>query len=653
MDIMKINPKKMNIMKMLKVNPNLIYWLFLTIYILGGLTATVMSIIYNYNKEYVGIAFLFGAFVAILLKHKYNYLEIKENIVKENHVNLFKISIMAYCVLFVMLIFIFLNSQQQYYLPLEYFIAVFLISSIILSQILLKPQLSNTYEKIILLEIFLLSTVVFSSFLFLFPSPYGNDAPYHVRFIENSINAGFLTGEGQYENYPLFHLLFIYIVELCKIENFKAVQFILLVVQNIVILLGFVLTKKLFNNSKIALIVSLFLLFAPYISEPKYFYFPGAFTSILFMLCIFLIFNPKITSLKYSILLILSFIALIIAHPMTPVILIAALIIFLTTSKFNITGEKNSTSTPKKITLTSILLVLTVTISWWMKPSNVSTKDLFSYSILSIKNAIESVDYTAVGRATLAPIINQWTIISSDLGFIILLTLAIVGAIYILSNFASNPSKYKDFKINSIHLAIITLIFIPIPYILAIIYPQSLPNRWFPFIEIFACIFAGFSSLIIFNSISLNKIKYTYILGLAGLIFLLVSSPIANPNSHIYAQDISTRSALTYSEIDASQFINQYSNITTVKGNAKYITFITQAQFSNFIDPGNSSTYNAGLVILRNYDIEKGFTIPLFGSKNKLLDNIYPPKEFFEFLDNSNEVYSNGNLKMYYNGAKP
>lgn len=623
-------------MNKIKHNPKLTFRLFLALYILGGLVATSLSIIYQYNKEYVGIAFLIGALVAVLLK--YNHKNAENEIYKERFTNLFKISIVIFVVLCFMLIYVFMNSLAQYYLPLEYFIIIFLISGVILSQILLINELETFKEKIIFLEIIFMGIIVSSVFLFLFPSPYGNDAPYHVEFINNSINAGFLIGQGQYQNYPIFHLLFIYIVELCKIENFKIVQFILLIVQSSFLLFGFMLTKKIFN-SKIALITILVLSFAPYISQPKYFYFPGAFTAILFLLSLYLVFYPKNISPSYSLLILISFLTIIFAHPLTPVILIAALVLLFFTSKFQ--------SNKEKISITALLLILIVTVSWWMKPSGIAAKDLFSYSILSIKNAVETVDFTAVGRATLAPLINQNALISADLGSILLIALAITGSLYLIGSYAYNPAKYKDFKINSTYLAVITLIFIPIPYILTIVYPLSLPNRWFPFIEIFASIFAGFAIYVIFNNIRINKAKYGAIIGASFLIFLLVSNPVINPNSHLYSKELSVRTALTTSEIDSSIFINQYSNASIVKGNSKYIAFINpNAQSSNYIDPDNSTSIN-GLVVLRNYDMDKGFTIPLFGAKNKLLDTIIPSHTFYDTISHFNEIYDNGNLTMY------
>jgi hypothetical protein len=628
--------KKINIIS----NPKLLFKVFLIIYFIGGLTATILSLTYNYNKEYVGMAFVIGSLISLVLFIKFNYLNLEKDFFHQSIFtsSIFKLSIILYSILCMSLLYIFSVSLDQYYLPLEFFIIIFLISGIIVSQILLNNKLNNLYEKFILFEIIFLNIIVFYSFIFLFPSPYGNDAQYHVEFIKNSINAGYLIGEGIYQNYPVFHFLFIFLSQICKIENFKFIQFILLFVQSIIMIFWFLLTKKVFNT-KIGLISTLIFSFAPYVSQSKFFYFPSSFTALFFVIILFFIFYNEKISLNYSLLLIILLMAVVFSHPMIPIILSLALLVILLTSKFQLDKEK--------ITLNIILLFLITTVGWWMKPSDITASDLFTYSIMSIKNAIEKSDYYSVGSATLAPLMNKWAIISSDLGFILLICLSIIGSLFVLGN-VINSIKYKNYNRNALYLAILTLVFIPIPYVLTIVYPQSLPNRWFPYIEILASVFASCSIYIFFNLLIKNKFKYIPILATAGLIFLLISNPVINPNSQLYANELSTRSALTNSEIDASNFIYQYSNVTGIKGNSKFISvIIPKSGMKNYVNPEKQDTYSQGLLVLRNYDIEKGFTIPLFGAKNKLLEKIYPNAEFYKFVNRSNEVYNNGNLFIY------
>lgn len=98
-------------------------------------------------------------------------------------------------------------------------------ASLILIQILFSKNLSKYKQYYILIEIFVLSILLSYSFLFLFPSPYGNDASYHVGFIQSILNTGTIGNYfAQYTNYPIFHLLFVFITYMTGIHDFKVIQ---------------------------------------------------------------------------------------------------------------------------------------------------------------------------------------------------------------------------------------------------------------------------------------------------------------------------------------------------------------------------------------------------------------------------------------------
>jgi len=160
--------------------------------------------------------------------------------------------------------------------------------------------------------------------------------------------------------------------------------------------------------------------------------------------------------------------------------------------------------------------------------------------------------------------------------------------------------------------------------------------------------FAGVAILLIFQKLS--KYKFITVLISAITIFFMITSPIVNPNNQLYAKELSGRSALIQSEIEAAEFIN-WLNPREIHANSKYIYFINMnyGDYKNLINPDKPDTYRSGLVILRNYDLEKGFTIPLFGAKGKLLEVIYPSEEFYKFLNNSIKMYENGEVRIYYN----
>ena len=170
-----------------------------------------------------------------------------------------------------------------------------------------------------------------------------------------------------------------------------------------------------------------------------------------------------------------------------------------------------------------------------------------------------------------------------DLGWVILSFLGIVGAFYGLKKMAKNE-KSKNEKI---YFFIITLILIPLPYVLTIIYPQSMPDRWFPFVGLFIGISASFGIFTIFKHSGRKKLASIFLVSFVMIgIFFNITTPIVNPNGQIYAKELSGRSGLTSPELDSVNFLNDYSNSENVKSNSKYLALAyPNSNQNNFINP--------------------------------------------------------------------
>ncbi|WP_234394479.1 hypothetical protein [Thermococcus piezophilus] len=383
---------------------------------------------------------------------------------------------------------------------------------------------------------------------------------------------------------------------------------------------------------------------SPHVLQPRYMYFPSSFTVIFFIFIVYLILSTQPT-LKSYILLVIALIVTLFSHPLIPLILIFTFSVILATSKL----LKISKMT---LSRSIILFFVILTLTKWMMSTSSGETSFFELFILSVKHALTSEE-TFITSATLAPLYTWSDIILYDLGMVILMFWGIVGGFYILSSHLDRrrtedyPKKEKIKK--SSLLSIFALLFIPLPYILTVLYPQSLPSRWFPFIEIIMSIFGSVGIIITSQILSKRNFQYVASLITCILVFFMITSPIVNPNSQIYATKLSNRQALTESEIYSGLFLNSL-HINEVHANSKYLIFVNTslARPENFINPKNPNTYKSGLVVIRNYDLQKGFTIPLFGAKGKLLEIIRPSKQFYNFLRNSNKIYENGEVRVYF-----
>lgn len=620
------------------------YALLLT-YFTGGLLATILSYLYNWNREHIGLVFFLGAFYGLFLsRYSSNLYVLQEKKETGGCISRFyKITLMLFiCILFTSIL-MFINFKRFYYLPINYFFIISIIGFIISIQISINRILSKTEIYLTLLEIIIFSTLISASFLFLFPGPYGNDSSYHIAFIKRVIDLGNIDSyPGNYQNYPIYHILFVSTILITGIDNIKIIQFIIAIIQILFSVFLFIIIKKLFNE-KVALFSTLFALLAPHLIQPRYMFFPCSFTVIFFVFIIYLLFNMKSKTVTLSSVLITVFVITVFSHPLSPAILIITIITIFVILKF-IKLEAI------KLSGITILLMSTFTLSWWMRSID-GTQDLFGWLISSVRNALETLDYTAVTRATLGPLYSWNDVFLYELGISILIFLGIIGAFYSLKTIVTMKKlTHNNEKI--LVLSIVTLLLIPVPYLLAMIYPQSLPDRWFPFVEVFVSIFAGVSVVDFTHKLSKCKLRPLAFSIPFMLIFFMITSPIVNPNNQIYAKAFSDRSVLMESEIISGNFAKSYCISDYIRGNTKYIFYIYEKTYmrDKILDPREPKTYNDGIIIIRNYDLEKGFMIPLFGAKGLLLEVVPPTEYFLEYLSMiPNKIYSSSSTTMYCN----
>ncbi len=610
-----------------------IYHVFILIYIISGIASAYLSYTHKLNREHIGVIFIIGSILSFYVSRNFPPISEKYQNIKSWPEYFFKISLIVWISLAILAIIIFSYYRQNYYLPLIYFLAISLMATIISMQILIPKNLSKFIVIIIFSEIIILSTILNASFIFLFSSPYGNDSLIHIGYISSILNTGNIESyghAGQYHEYPLYHILFAETIMLSKIDNNMALL-VFGLIQIIILLFVLIMSQRLFNI-KAGLLSVLIISLATYLLIPKYTHFPGSFAIIFFMIFLyFLLFRSEpIFSILVSNLII--FIGLQFIHPLIPIIIIFTIFIV-------VFGKKIFKLSDIKIKNSFIFFNIILMLYQWMR--------LTKGGILAIiSGSIKSIFEGSVTQATLSQFYSRIDIILYELGYIILVLLGIVGALVYLKSF----EKKVRIQEKGILLSIITLTFVPLPYFLALIFPNSLPARWFPYIEVLVGIFAG--GILTAYYKDLSKYKFMIFIIMSILIFFLITSPIANPNSQLYSKDLSTRSGLTISEEEGITFAKTNYGNNSVRGNSKYTYFFYEFypnDTKRIIDPRDNKTFSDGLLMIRDYDMDKGFTIPLWGKKGLLYDIVYPTPQFLNDLSAKKKIYDSQSVNMYLN----
>jgi hypothetical protein len=654
-----------------------IYKLSLAVYAIGGISAIILSVLKGLNREDVGFAFLLATvLLAILI-----YLSKRHDPILRSEKNtLFYISIIAWPLIFLVSAYFLFGSFQNYYLSLGYFLSIAALTLIISYQILSTVKFTRLKVYTILAEIIILSFYLGASLISLYPAPLGNDAVVHEPFISSIVSSGNLQSDqyaGHYQNYPIYQLTFVDIMLISGV-SIDSAELVLLLIQIGFTIFIYLIVKKIFSQ-RIALTAFLLINFSSQLITPRYSYYPSNFFIILFMILIFILLyfnknntlinivgnndhaviqpqgiysniksltsrgitslsnfsNPKLDFIAYILILTIN-----LSHPIFALITTSCMAFIYAISRLTRSGGIISI---KMILWSAILLFIQ-----WLRPYY--APELKSLSSIFVTMATSAfLNEQVVTQATLSPYHDQIDIVLYELGFVLLIMLGVCGALWVLWDNEKNLYKYIDSAVRAKNvLSYFTLFIVPIPYVLAIVIPDFLPERLFVYVTLFIVILASVTLVTFYELFNRNITKFIIILAIPFIIFFSITSPTSNPNSHIYSQDLASRASLTHTDIGGRDFIRQYVNYSDFCANSNYAERITLTpnMRGSYLDP--SHLYADKILVVRNYDMENGFNIPLFGKEGKLKETIMANSTFVDYLDHLNKLYENGAVRAFF-----
>lgn len=617
------------------------YPIFLSIYVIGGIAAIILSLIEGLNREQIGFAFLVGSVLTIAIAHILKSQDSESTELPSKY--LFKVTITIWLFIFMFSIIPLLDSLKTYYLSLPYFISICVMSLIISHQILSPQKLSKLEIFTILAEISLLAIYLSVSFIFLFPSiSGGNDAYFHVEYISFIFNTGHLENfrfATPYLNYPIYHLTMVNIMNLSHVDV-KPAQLIMVLFQIFAILFIYLICDKIHFNEKISLLSTLLVMLSSEMILPMYSLYPSNYSFIYYIFLLFIIFylsnkNPYKLPIMIATLVVIN-----LMHPIVAFIVAFTLIILY--------GLARITRSMSIIDIRYVIASIFLLLLQYIRPIP-GEESLFSSFVSQITSILYG--FGSVTQATLSPLFNWSDVLLYDLGFTLLMAFGVCGALLILKTSEKNKFEVNNFKDRRTLLSCVALILIPIPFVLTLIIPNSLPDRWFVFITVFLGFFAAIT-LYLFSRL-LKRDSFLVIIIIQSIIFFSITTPVCNQNSQIYSEDMSYRFSNTLSEMKAIDFFKNTVNITKISANFVFLRPIDNSLYSyeHILDPTKldptKTTYKDQVLIVRNYDMDKGFQMPLFGKQGLLLETIYPTKNFTAYTDGIDKFYENGEVRAF------
>lgn len=246
--------------------------------------------------------------------------------------------------------------------PYSYYILITVMSSLILSEILLFDLQGGKSTMILVQIIILFLDIVWGVTLKYYYFIGRTDILAHARFLSNLISTGQISDVfGSYSSFPLWHILgsFIYNIGGISLPPHKIMFFLSGIVYSFLILTTYVIFLRIFRDTKIALISSLFLCINPACIFNGMYSIPRTVASFLGISLVLLLLGKRRLKSSYLTLAIILTSSIIIYHPVYSAFLLAILLVIYGLQKVYGNDEYDF------IAIKYLVLFFVVTLGYW------------------------------------------------------------------------------------------------------------------------------------------------------------------------------------------------------------------------------------------------------------------------------------------------
>lgn len=491
---------------------------------------------------------LFGLGACILwlfMRNKKHYLSYLVSINESNNQNLFYYLFLIYVLLFAISIVIILTRQDVYVRPLSYFVIISLMVSIVGLEIIFSTKRHQVY---ILFQIILIGVSLYLTQVLLFPGVVGVDPWFHQMFSLKTINEGYIPDGYSYSKLPIFHVLVSITAIITNLSyKYSSISSIgsLQLIVNITVV--FLFGKYLFNE-KVGLLSGLLLTTATYHvfmgSRPI----PNTIACVIILLVLYiLIVLRKRSPIKYSFLLIILMLVLIMTHPVASM---GMAIILLVCWGISILYNYKNIRISRYISLSLLTFFIVAMFGWWIYASGHITTlaNLIKWGFS--RDVFNKISPEIMGYYTRIPFQE---ILFSNMFLILFFSFSIIGCLFMLSDKAGKK-KHDSFLFACIGLTPLIVGFFSLISGHAVI-----EERWWYLAQILLAIPVGLA-IILICSITNKKAPKIFILcgSIFVLTFIMILNPNANTDNNIFMKNSSSRNAVYDSELQSLKTISSF-----------------------------------------------------------------------------------------------
>lgn len=510
-----------------------------------GLFIVSLYYLIDLNQKDIGVAILSSCLIYIIFRKKFK----SEASISPGKDRLKSLLGLSFYIIFLICILIF--SMNLHYRPMSYFILVCVLAGIIASEILYIREGDRVSS--ILLQIFLLSILIRVGIFYNFPSLMGYDAYFHANMARIITNTGFVAPfqiSGKYFYYPLAHI-FISVTQILGKTDVKDAIFFSIGLANIFITAGIYLIGKKLEGPQMGLLAALLINLNNHnivtgIANIT----SGSLVLCYFIFIIYTIFSEK-QEVKYTGLLLLITILMVLTHQLTTfVVLFALLTIYI--GKYLHNHLYNNS--PLRTTGFNYILFFIVSMQTYWTFTYVTSDTSF---LAMVFKPLMEVFQAGAGYSSDELIVGS--VINQDKLEVLLLHISYLALpFFSIGGVLAWLSREDIKKINKFSIALVVIILYSFAYGIPLLGMRNLlTTRWFPLISVFLVLVAASYILKLVSLFDLRKAKIPAIFIIMLLFsFVMVTTPGINKDNPLVAKETTVRNQFKDIEIQAIKTVS-------------------------------------------------------------------------------------------------
>jgi hypothetical protein len=433
--------------------------------------------------------------------------------------------------------------------PLLYFLLLAISAGLIALQILLAERPS---PGLILIQVIVLGLSIAWSQLLIFPDLVGADPWTHEFFTMRILSGHVVPPNEAYSSLPVFHLL-IGVLSLLTGLSYKlaAILSVSLVQLTVDCTILYLMGRYLLSSSRVGLMASLMVIIANQHIFMSYWSIPNAFAAVFILAILFLLWRTGagVSWEVRAVLLAIPMAALILTHSVSSMCM--ALVLIAVWGAYVVCRwlyPEMITSVKSPVPLAVPALFLGGMLGWWYFGTTLvrTLEDLISQGFSADFFITTPVDLLL--KRISVPVGEQ---IFNNVGLFLFFALSFIGIFYLISTRRDDRIAFVAAGITPLLVGFLSLL---AGY--AVLY-----ERWWFFSQILLAIPAGIGVMVICTRSfggSLTLTVSASLLLVSALTFLLIMSPAANVDNHLFSENSMMTYSLTESELASMSTVSLY-----------------------------------------------------------------------------------------------